>query len=309
MIVRRASEPARLLVLDKPEGPTSFDVVRLARKVTGCRRVGHGGTLDPFASGVLVVGVGAATRLLGYAAAGAKRYRATFRFGQGTDSHDRTGRPTSSRPLRFDPMELRDVLDRFVGEIHQRPPRVSAIKVAGERSYRLHREGRGHELASRSVRIHAIEIERLQLPEIQLSIECGGGTYVRALARDVGEALDCPAHVTALRREAVGPFSLEDTVDLEGLEREWPDGRRILTPVAIARNWPRLRLPPPDVRRVRHGGQPLAAWAEEAGWSTLPERVALLDEDDRLVAVASPRSGELRLDVVMPESADAHGDH
>jgi tRNA pseudouridine55 synthase len=214
--------PNGVLVLRKPPGPTSHDMVGLVRRLSGVRRVGHGGTLDPFASGVLPVFVGLATRLVEYHMADDKAYRATVCFGMASTTDDRDGelRPGDGpAPTRED---LEAALDGFRGAIEQRPPAFSALKVAGRRAYQLAREGRAPELAARSVTISRLELVEWDAsdpdrPTALLDVECGAGTYIRALARDLGEKLGCGAYLGSLTRTRSGPFSLDAAIDPDGL--------------------------------------------------------------------------------------------
>jgi tRNA pseudouridine55 synthase len=290
--------PARFIVLDKPAGVTSFDMVREVRRVTGIRRVGHGGTLDPFATGVLVVAVGTATRLLAFLGPGHKRYRLTVRFGQSTDSHDATGQVTAEGQPRFDTQALRAALPSFLGRIQQRPPAVSALKVEGRRAYRLQRQGLlTEDLPPRAVEIHSIELLDYQAPDAVLRVRCGGGTYMRALARDLGEALGCPAHAAALDREAVGPFERSEAIDPRQLPSQWPAGPSILAPVAMARAWPRHVLAPAELERIRHGGA-----IEAAGPAPPDQPIGLLTPAGALAAVAVVRGESWQPTVVLTEA-------
>lgn len=208
-----------LLLLDKPDGPTSFGVVARVRRLTGVKKVGHAGTLDPFATGLLLVLVGKATRLQdGYLGAD-KGYRARLRLGASSDTHDRTGRvDESGRPLPSRE-EIEAALAAFRGEIEQVPPMHSAIKIDGRRLYKAARRGETVERPPRAVRVDRLEILALDGPFLDLDIGCGKGTYVRSLARDLGEVLGCGALVEELRRTASGEHRVEDAIDLAELER------------------------------------------------------------------------------------------
>lgn len=293
------SGPPRLLVVDKPAGPTSFDVVRRVRYFSGYRRVGHAGTLDPFASGVLVLGLGSATRLLRFASDGEKSYRMTVRFGQGTDSHDCTGESTKSSPISFDRLALERALEGFRGEIRQRPPRLSAIHVDGERAYRLFRGGAQElELDERVVHLHRVDLLRFEAPDAELRVDCSSGTYMRALARDLGEALGCPAHAAILVRERVGGFELGDAQAFDALgEDDWYDRSR--SPAELFADARQVILDPDAVARVRQGEQPREAWTRDADPGA---PLVLLDTDGELVAVAEEQEGRWRLSVVLPEA-------
>jgi tRNA pseudouridine55 synthase len=217
---------AGVLVLDKPPGWTSHQVVGRVRRLLGTRKVGHAGTLDPMATGVLVVGVNRATRLLGHLATGRKAYAATIRLGRDTVTDDAEGEPT--RSPGSGPVTAADVaaaLPAYVGAIRQRPSAVSAIKVDGVRSYARVRGGEQVELAERPVTVHGyalgavrpVEVDGLAMLDCDVTVECSAGTYIRALARDLGRDLGTGGHLTALRRTAVEPFALADAVTLDEL--------------------------------------------------------------------------------------------
>ena len=207
------------LVVDKPSGPTSSQVVGMVRRIYGAAKVGHGGTLDPLATGILPIALGEATKTVSFAMDGAKRYRFTVRWGQATTTDDAEGEVTEESGRRPGAEEIRAVLPRFLGEIEQVPPAYSAIKVEGRRAYDLARSDEAFTLAPRRVRIDGLEL--VDCPDRGHAVfeaACGKGTYMRALARDIGRALDCPTHVVALRRLAVGPFAESDAISLESLE-------------------------------------------------------------------------------------------
>lgn len=198
-----------LVVVDKSPGMTSHDVVSRVRRLAGTRKVGHAGTLDPMATGVLVLGVDRATRLLGHLMLTEKAYDATVRLGVGTTTDDAEGEVTSTSATDgLDPDDVRTELARFVGEIEQVPTAVSAIKVDGKRAYARVRDGEQVELKARPVTIHELVVHDVSLPDVRISVRCSSGTYIRAIARDLGAALGVGGHLTALRRTAVGPFDL-----------------------------------------------------------------------------------------------------
>lgn len=204
---------AGVLAVDKPAGPTSHDVVDRARRALGTRRVGHFGTLDPFASGLLVLGVGPATRLAPFCVGHPKTYRATVRLGERSDTDDSEGAIEPTLPV---PIPDRAAVERataaWTGTVSQVPPAYSAKHVDGRRAYALARAGETVTLAAATVRIDAIEIERYAWPELEILVRCGPGTYLRALARDLGEELGTGGHCSALRRLASGPFRVEDAI-------------------------------------------------------------------------------------------------
>lgn len=293
--------PARLLVLDKPAGPTSFELVRRVRRWSGYRRVGHAGTLDPFASGVLVLGLGSATRLLGYLAAGDKSYRLRVEFGRATDSHDATGICTAEAEPDFTRAQLESHLPRFVGKIQQIPPTLSAIHVDGKRAYKLHREGNAPEnMPAREVHIHELELLEFDLPHAEFLVRCGGGAYMRALARDLGLAVDCPAHAATLRRESVGPFDLAMALPREGLEERCTEEKVGLDPADLVRSWRRIDLDDDELVAIRHGVQPPDAWLQRASEGAVDRPLALLDRHGQLAAIAEASGGSCRLAVVLP---------
>jgi tRNA pseudouridine55 synthase len=223
------------LAIDKAPGWTSHDVVARVRKLSGVRRVGHAGTLDPFATGVLVVGVGKATRLIQYVQRGDKRYEAHVRLGVETDTLDVEGAVTAqSDPTEWPARPQVDaVLAGFVGEIEQAPPAYSAIRIQGERAYRRARAGEPLEMPVRRVRIHGIDTLAYNPPDLEIDVRCGTGTYLRSLARDIGRALGTLGYCHALRRTAVGPFTIEQCRTLDELGEQDLSGR-----------WSELALPP-----------------------------------------------------------------
>jgi tRNA pseudouridine55 synthase len=209
-----------ILLVDKPPGVTSHDVVARVRRIAGTRKVGHAGTLDPMATGLLVLGLGSATRLLTYLVGLDKEYFATIRLGQATTTDDAEGEPIGSPAdtTRVSLAAIEAVIAGLTGQISQRPSSVSAIKVDGKRAYSLVREGETVELAERPVTVRTFEVLRSQREpwlELDVRIECSTGTYVRALARDLGEALGVGGHLSALRRTKIGPFDVKDASALD----------------------------------------------------------------------------------------------
>ena len=207
-----------LVVVDKPPGLTSHDVVARVRRLAGTRKVGHAGTLDPMATGVLVLGVDRATRLLGHLMLTEKVYDATIRLGVATTTDDAEGEVVSTHATDdVDADVVRTELARFVGDIEQVPTAVSAIKVDGKRAYARVRDGEQVELKARPVTIHELVVHDVSLPDVTVSVRCSSGTYIRAIARDLGAALGVGGHLTALRRTAVGAFDLSVARTLEAL--------------------------------------------------------------------------------------------
>ena len=207
------------LVLDKPVGMTSTHAVSVVKRLFAAKRAGHAGTLDPLASGCLPIALGEATKTVPFVMDGRKTYQFTVRWGEERDTDDAEGRVVESRPARPTPEAIRALLPRFTGTIAQVPPRFSALKIEGERAYDIAREGRVVELAPRPVDVHRLEF--VDMPDAEhtvLAAECGKGTYVRALARDLGRELGCLGHVVALRRTSVGSFGQDRAVSLEALQ-------------------------------------------------------------------------------------------
>lgn len=248
-----------LLLVDKPEGISSFDVVRQVRRLTKTRKVGHGGTLDPFASGLLPLALGQATRLLEYVLDADKSYRAVMQLGVETDTQDRTGRVTGVNPVpAFSRAELEDVFRRFIGTISQVPPMFSALKKDGVPLYKMARRGQDVQRRARRVRIHSLKVLDFTRDYIVFSVTCSKGTYVRTLAQDIGRALGCGAHLTELRRTASGPFRVEDAIGFEHLvemSAEQVDAS-ILEPLKVMDGYRRVSLGPHEARLVANGQMP-----------------------------------------------------
>jgi tRNA pseudouridine55 synthase len=204
------------LLVDKASGMTSHDVVAKARKKCGTKRVGHAGTLDPMATGVLVLGVGNATKLLQYVVDGKKCYEATIKLGIATHTDDREGEVLSTADTSgITDAAIRTELQKFVGTIMQRPSSVSAIKIDGKRAHERVRSGEVVEIPAREVSIYSIDIAAIRGSEVDVVVTCSAGTYIRAIARDLGEALGVGGHLTSLRRTLVSPFSINECADLE----------------------------------------------------------------------------------------------
>jgi tRNA pseudouridine55 synthase len=321
--------PSGLIIVDKPGGMTSHDVVARIRKLAGTRRVGHAGTLDPMATGVLVVGVEKATRLLGYLTLTEKEYAATIRLGQSTTTGDAEGEPAGGASASGISRAALDAeIAKLTGEISQVPPGVSAIKVGGQRAYKLTRAGAAPELAARPVTVYEFMVTGITMAgdflDVDATIRCSSGTYIRALARDLGAALGTGGHLTALRRTAVGPYRLQQAQTLQDLSE-----RTRVTPLAdaAAAAFPRVDLTADDARRLAHGARipvpshrdaspeppPATVGASPATPGTPPATVenpmAAFAPDGTLVALVTEESGRLRSLAVFADPPSAAGGH
>ena len=261
----RMSPDSGLVIVDKPGGMTSHDVVARIRRLAGTRKVGHAGTLDPMATGVLVVGVEKATRLLGYLTLTEKEYAATIRLGQSTSTDDAEGEITGTADVSgVTQALLTAALARFTGEISQVPPSVSAIKVGGQRAYRLTRAGAAPELAARPVTVYEFTVGEFRpagdLLDVDATVRCSSGTYIRALARDLGAALGTGGHLTQLRRTRVGGYGLDQARTLDQLADRFE-----VLPLAqaAAAAFPGRNLSADVARRLANGGR-LAAIGGDA---------------------------------------------
>jgi tRNA pseudouridine55 synthase len=267
------------VLVDKPEGITSHDVVQRVRRALGIRSAGHTGTLDPFATGLLVVLLGRATRLARFVEAQAKTYHAVARLGIRTDTDDRTGEVLEERPVeRLDAGEVRRALKGFLGPGRQRPPAYSAKHVDGERSYRLARRGETVVPAEVAVMVHAVEWLRWTPPELEFRITASAGTYIRAVARDLGAALGVGGHLSALRREAIGELRVEDAVPLDAVGFE-----SVRSPASVLGHLPAVPLDAAGRGHAVHGRMV----PESAGE---PGELARLMAGEELVAVARRES-------------------
>ena len=278
-----------MLVVDKPAGPTSHDIVDRVRRALAERRVGHTGTLDPFATGVLPVCVGKATRLARFLALGEKVYEATLRLGFATTTDDLTGDPLGPpRPVPADEAALAAALRALTGTFDQVPPAFSAKRAQGKRLYELAREGLATAPSPSRVTVHGIELLDAAADRLRIEVRCSAGTYIRSLARDLGEALGCGGHVTALRRTRSGSFGLGDAVpadDLDAAARE-----RLLPLRDCLRELPAARVTEEGTRALRHGRDlPRGLVASGFPEAVPPERLRLLDEQGELLALAVPR--------------------
>jgi len=303
-----------VLVVAKPIGPTSHDVVGLVRRLSATKRVGHGGTLDPFASGVLPVFLGKATRLVEYHLGDRKRYRATVCFGASSTTDDLEGALTpaaGSAPARED---VAAALEQFRGPIEQRPPAFSAIKVAGRRAYALARAGQSVELAPRAVTIHELGLVEWDdaiagEPVAIVDVECSAGTYVRSLARDLGGAVGNAAYLGALVRTASGPFRLEDATSLDDVRSAAEAGPErfasLLRPIDAGLDLPSIAVPDAALGAIARGqaiGVPPGTGSLDA---EVPVR--LVDRDGRLVAIGRLVGTKMLPDKVLVDAAEPVG--
>ncbi len=294
-----------VLVVDKPAGPTSHDVVDRVRRALGTRRVGHTGTLDPFATGVLPVCVGVATRLARFLSGGEKEYLATVRLGFATTTDDLTGEPLGA-PVAFEatPEELSAALSSLVGSFDQVPPAFSARHVAGRRLYELARRGEAVARAATPVTVHALELLSRTAETVDLAVRCSPGTYVRALARDLGERLGTGAHLSALRRIRSGAFDLSRAVGGDNLSGA---AGMLLPTSGLLLDLPAVRVGDEGRRLVGHGRE-LGREVVLEGFPVDPvERVRILDVGGELLALAVPRGfapgvpGLARVPVLHPD--------
>ena len=280
-----ARVPAGILLVDKPEGITSHGVVARVRRVAGTRKVGHAGTLDPMATGVLVIGVESATRLLTFLVGADKEYTATIRLGAATSTDDREGETIATADAAdlaaVDDARIDSAVAALTGQIDQVPSAVSAIKVAGERAYARVRAGESVELAARRVTIREFDVlarrRSAEALDLDVRVVCTSGTYIRALARDLGAALRVGGHLTALRRTRVGPLRIADAVGLGDLAEHGASAALVSPASAARRLFPAVELDSVQARDLANGkrlalpdvvdGSPVAAIAPTADWS------------------------------------------
>jgi len=287
-----------LVIVDKPPGLTSHDVVGRIRRLAGTRRVGHAGTLDPMATGVLVIGVEKATRLLGHLALTEKEYAATIRLGQATDTDDADGQTIAQTPAGgVSDAALHAAAAALTGEIQQVPPGFSAIKVGGQRAYRMARAGDAPELAARAVTVRAFDlgdVRRLgDVVDVDAAVTCSSGTYIRALARDLGTALGVGGHLTALRRTRVGPYEIAAARTLDQLAAAF---EVIPLAGAAAAAFPRRDLTAEEARLVAHGARlPATAAGPRSGADgSGGGPIAAFGPDGSLIALLTDQAGQAR---------------
>jgi tRNA pseudouridine55 synthase len=270
-----------VLVVDKPPAMTSHDVVNGVRRVAGLRRVGHAGTLDPLATGVLLVCVGRATRLVEYLVGQPKTYVTAVQLGQTTNTYDADGEVVAERPFSHITRDtIAQALTAFRGPIQQKPPIYSAIKKDGQPLYKLARRGETIDVPVRAVTIYELSLLSVTLPIIELEMTCSSGTYVRSLAHDLGEALGCGGHVTALRRTAVGDFKVQNAVPLATLTPDNVSDYLLPTETAVA-HLPALHLNSDEIEDIQHG-RPIARQATHPA----AELVQIVAADGRFWGVA-----------------------
>jgi tRNA pseudouridine55 synthase len=289
------SEPVGLLLVDKPEGPTSHDVTVSVRRLIKTRRIGHAGTLDPFASGLLVLCVGWAARLAEYLTALPKVYHGVVRLGEVTDTDDLTGevikRSDAWRELA--PDQISDAVVGQIGELEQRPPIYSAKKLAGERAYALARRGQRPQLVPRRVTVGRLTIRELALPDFSIEIECSSGTYVRSIARDLGEALGVGGHLTKLRRISVGDFSIDHAVRLGDARSQQEVMALLREPAAAVAHLAQVEVTATAGEALRQG-RPVT-WSEPLGAGPLAVHV-----EGAFLGIGELRDGRLWPKKVFP---------
>jgi tRNA pseudouridine55 synthase len=286
---RPPAEPLHgVLVVDKPPGPTSHDVVDRVRRALGTRRAGHTGTLDPFASGVLPVCVGKATRLARFLAGGDKVYQATIRLGFATTTDDLRGEPIGPvRPVDVDRGAIERACRALTGSLRQVPPAYSARRVGGRRLYELARQGVEVERESAGITVHAFEVLAFAGERLEVAVTCSPGTYVRALARDLGQALGVGAHLSALRRTRSGDFALDGAGDGAAPSPAWEQA--LLPLSALLPGMPAVRVGAEGAAALRHGRDLTRLLVASVFPSEPQERFRVLDEAGSLLALAVPQ--------------------
>ena len=306
--VARQPQPAPFdgaLVINKPQGKTSHDIVDAVRQLAGFRQIGHLGTLDPLATGVLVLLLGKATRLVRFYAGRRKRYNAAFRFGYGTNTYDSEGTATGPETS---PVLDREVIERMaaesVGRFEQMPPIFSAKKIHGRPAYELARKNQVVELKPASVEVYEYRLTGIDGAVARFSIECSSGTYIRSLAHDMGQKLGCGAHLSEICRTAVGEFSLDQAIELEELAQAARDGKFpscLISLENLLPDYPKTNVLPVLEKKVRHGGKFTVLLAQlQAGRTELPPgattqlestevhapRLRVFSQDNKLIAIA-----------------------
>ena len=273
-----------LLLVDKPRGVTSHDVVDVVRRGLGTRKVGHAGTLDPMATGLLLIGVGRATRLLRFLGSLPKTYEGALRLGVETTTLDADGDVVHETEVDASEADVAAAMRTLLGESLQRPPAFSAVKVGGRKLYEAAREGEWIEAEPRSIRVDAFDLVSFDAPDATFRVTCSGGTYVRVLAADVGAALSCGAHLTALRRTAIGPYAVDDAVAPDHADEPLPID-------AAVGHLPHLDLDAEEAVAASHG-RPL-------GPSGLPGPYGVFGPDGRLIGVYEDDGPRARPQVIL----------
>lgn len=284
-----------ILILDKPAGVSSHDLVRQVRRVCRQRQVGHAGTLDPLATGILVVGLGAGTRIIQFLMEGRKTYRATLKLGETTDTQDAEGVVLDQRPWQGVRGEEIEAAGRsLVGTIRQVPPMYSALKKDGVPLYKLARQGIEIERQARTVTIHSLLVEEIALPYVTLVVDCSKGTYIRTLCHDLGATLGCGAHLVALRRTRSGCFTEKDCVRDLAAYADRPESLPLLSLEQCLREYPSFVVTPPAAARLRNGVPPAAHELVEGSGLPAPGATVVLLDGGGLLAVARFAPGRER---------------
>ena len=288
------------LVIDKPKGLTSNAVVGRVKRITNAAKIGHGGTLDPLATGLLPLALGEATKTVSYVMDGAKEYRFTIRWGEARTTDDAEGTVTETSVIRPAEAQILAVLDDFIGDIEQVPPAFSAIKIKGERAYKLARADRPPEMKPRTIRIQALKLRDMpDADHASFHVVSGKGAYIRALARDMALALGTFGHISDLRRVAVGPFKEKDAISLDKLEslgHSAPLSEHLLPVETVLDDIPALALTETEARRLRRGqAVPVLPVANRSPFKNIGQGdVVCAMAEGRLVALAKIKGGEIR---------------
>lgn len=282
------AQPSGVFIIDKPEEISSARLVASVKRILGVKKAGHTGTLDPFATGVMVCCVNRATKLARFFLGGGKSYEATLALGVETDTQDATGSVTATcEDTDFTRDAIVSVLDRFLGEIDQMPPVYSALKHEGRRLYRLAREGRPVQKPVRRVNISSIRLLSVDLPEVRFQVSCSSGTYIRTLCADIGKTLGCGAHLKQLRRTEACGFRLEDALTLSALERLAGSGEvfdRMISMAGALKGFPEVVAEESVARKIRHG-QLLPKTAFGSGCEGQHKFIKVVDRDRSLLAI------------------------
>ena len=297
---RRGTPIHGWLVIDKPKGLTSNAVVGRVKRITNAAKIGHGGTLDPLATGLLPLALGEATKTVSYVMDGAKEYRFTIRWGEARTTDDAEGTVTETSVIRPAEAQILAVLDDFIGDIEQVPPAFSAIKIKGERAYKLARADRPPEMKPRTIRIQALKLRDMpDADHASFHVVSGKGAYIRALARDMALALGTFGHISDLRRVAVGPFKEKDAISLDKLEslgHSAPLSEHLLPVETVLDDIPALALTETEARRLRRGqAVPVLPVANRSPFKNIGQGdVVCAMAEGRLVALAKIKGGEIR---------------